>query len=213
MCSPSWRRAAGLYGPTLFDGYRDFTPRPAAFFALGVVRRPSADPCDHAFGGGYIASGPAGSSRVPRPYWPRGLKLLGTEGAGEVQTPLRGRAASDLRLGDRVWFRHAKAGEYCERFNELHLLRRERSSRRCRRIEVKGRTSDDAISRRDGRAHAALVELVGNRDMGVGAGHRPVRMLPAYSRLSRMRAAIVSMSALSAAGTPSPEPLSPMACN
>ena len=112
---------SGLYGPTLFDRYRDFTPRPAAFFALSVVRRPSTS---HAtvFGCGYIASGPAGSSRVPRPYWPRGLKLLGAEGAGEVQTPLRGRAATSLRLGDRVWFRHAKAGEFCERFNELHLI-------------------------------------------------------------------------------------------
>ncbi len=26
-------------------------------------------------------------------------------------------------LGDRVWFRHAKAGELCERVNELHLVR------------------------------------------------------------------------------------------
>jgi D-serine deaminase-like pyridoxal phosphate-dependent protein len=50
------------------------------------------------------------------------LRLLGAEGAGEVQTPLRGRAATSLRLGDRVWFRHAKAGEFCERFNELHLI-------------------------------------------------------------------------------------------
>ena len=34
------------------------------------------------------------------------------------------RTAASLRLGERVWFRHAKAGEYCERFNELHLIRR-----------------------------------------------------------------------------------------
>ena len=33
-----------------------------------------------------------------------------------------GPAADDLRIGDRVWFRHAKAGELCERFNELHLI-------------------------------------------------------------------------------------------
>jgi D-serine deaminase-like pyridoxal phosphate-dependent protein len=25
-------------------------------------------------------------------------------------------------VGDRVWFRHAKAGELCERFDTLHLL-------------------------------------------------------------------------------------------
>jgi D-serine deaminase-like pyridoxal phosphate-dependent protein len=43
-------------------------------------------------------------------------------GAGEVQTPLLGKAADGLRIGDRVWFRHAKAGELCERFGELHLV-------------------------------------------------------------------------------------------
>jgi D-serine deaminase-like pyridoxal phosphate-dependent protein len=26
-------------------------------------------------------------------------------------------------VGDRVWFRHAKAGELCERFDTLHLVR------------------------------------------------------------------------------------------
>ncbi len=56
------------------------------------------------------------------PTWPAGLELLGIEGAGEVQTPLRGRAAATLELGDRVWFRHAKAGELCERFDELQLV-------------------------------------------------------------------------------------------
>jgi D-serine deaminase-like pyridoxal phosphate-dependent protein len=25
-------------------------------------------------------------------------------------------------VGDRVWFRHAKAGELCERVDELHLV-------------------------------------------------------------------------------------------
>ncbi len=112
---------SGLYGPTLFDAYRDFTPEPAMFFALGVSRRP-ARRIVTGFGGGYIASGAAGSSRVPRPSWPAGLKLLGAEGAGEVQTPVRGRAAKHLALGDRVWFRHAKAGEMCERFDTIHLV-------------------------------------------------------------------------------------------
>ncbi len=76
------------------------------------------------FGGGYIASGPASKSRLPRLYAPAGLSYVGTEGAGEVQTPVTGAAADDgLRIGDRVWLRHAKAGEACERFAELHLIR------------------------------------------------------------------------------------------
>jgi D-serine deaminase-like pyridoxal phosphate-dependent protein len=44
------------------------------------------------------------------------------EGAGEVQTPLLGDAADDLAVGDRVWLRHAKAGELCERFDRLYLV-------------------------------------------------------------------------------------------
>jgi D-serine deaminase-like pyridoxal phosphate-dependent protein len=112
---------SGLFAPTLFDAYSSFAPRPAAFFALSVVRRPSADVAT-VLGGGYIASGPADASRLPSPYLPAGLELDSQEGAGEVQTPLHGRAARDLRIGDRVWFRHAKAGELCERFAELHLI-------------------------------------------------------------------------------------------
>ncbi|MFR9751119.1 amino acid deaminase/aldolase [Nocardia sp. 004] len=110
---------SGLYVPTLFDRYRSFTPRPALFFALPVQRRPTSKIAT-VFGGGYIASGPAGPARVPKPVWPSGLKLLGAEGAGEVQTPLSG--AAQLRIGDRVWFRHAKAGEMCERFDTVYLV-------------------------------------------------------------------------------------------
>lgn len=110
---------SGLYGPTLFDGYRAFAPRPALMFALPVVRRPTARIAT-VFGGGYIASGPADASRVPTPVFPAGLRLLGTEGAGEVQTPVRGPTAP--AVGNRVWWRHTKAGELCERFAELHLV-------------------------------------------------------------------------------------------
>ena len=113
---------SGLYAPTLFDGYDDFDPRPAMAFALPVVRRPAPGMVT-LFSGGYIASGPVGRSRMPSVLAPEGLSYVGTEGAGEVQTPLTGPAADTLRVGDRVWMRHAKAGEACERFTELHLVR------------------------------------------------------------------------------------------
>lgn len=112
---------SGLYGPTLFDGYRAWRPTPSAYFALPVVRRPAAGVAT-VLGGGWIASGPTGPSRQPTPWLPAGLRLTGAEGAGEVQTPLVGAAADRLRVGDRVWFRHAKAGELCEHVAELHLV-------------------------------------------------------------------------------------------
>jgi D-serine deaminase-like pyridoxal phosphate-dependent protein len=112
---------SGLYGPTLFDFYRAFQPLPAALFALPIVRRPGPAVAT-ALGGGYLASGPADSLRLPTPYLPAGLRLDRQEGAGEVQTPLLGAAANELAVGDRVWFRHTKAGELCERFDQLHLL-------------------------------------------------------------------------------------------
>jgi D-serine deaminase-like pyridoxal phosphate-dependent protein len=112
---------SGLYGPTLFDAYRAFKPRPAAMFALPIVRRP-APRIATALGGGYLASGPADAARLPRPCLPAGLRLDGSEGAGEVQTPLAGEAAGRLAVGDRVWFRHAKAGELCERFQTLFAI-------------------------------------------------------------------------------------------
>ncbi|WBQ03597.1 amino acid deaminase/aldolase [Kribbella sp. CA-293567] len=110
---------SGLYGPTLFDKYDVFQPEPAVAYALGVVRRPTPRIAT-LFGGGYVASGPAKKSRLPLPSWPFGLKLLGTEGAGEVQTPVSGEAARGLKIGDRVWMRYAKAGEMLERFDVLH---------------------------------------------------------------------------------------------
>jgi D-serine deaminase-like pyridoxal phosphate-dependent protein len=116
---------SGLYGPALFDAYRAFAPHPAALFALPVVRRPGPRVAT-VLGGGYLASGAADATRLPVPYLPTGLRLDSQEGAGEVQTPLIGDAAEPLAVGDRVWFRHAKAGELCERFASLHLLAGER---------------------------------------------------------------------------------------
>jgi D-serine deaminase-like pyridoxal phosphate-dependent protein len=112
---------SGFFAPILFDHYRAFKLRPAAMFALPVVRRPGRRIAT-ALGGGYLASGVGAKDRMPVPYLPAGLHLDPYEGAGEVQTPLRGSATEGLRVGDRVYFRHVKAGELCERFNRLYLV-------------------------------------------------------------------------------------------
>jgi D-serine deaminase-like pyridoxal phosphate-dependent protein len=130
---------SGLYHSTLFDHYTGFTGRPAALFALPVVRRPGPGVVT-CLGGGYVASGSADNSRLPQPYLPAGLSYDAAEGAGEVQTPLLGRAADSLCLGDRVWFRHAKAGELCERFADLHLVVGDRLTRTVPTYRGEGRT-------------------------------------------------------------------------
>ncbi|GGQ23582.1 amino acid deaminase/aldolase [Streptomyces roseolilacinus] len=116
---------SGLYVPRLFDHYTSFSGRPAALFAQPVVRRPGVGVVT-VLGGGYPASGAAGRDRLPVPYLPEGLRYDPLEGPGEVQTPLLGSAADDLLIGDKVWFRHAKAGELCERFDRLHLVEGDR---------------------------------------------------------------------------------------
>lgn len=108
---------SGLFVPGLFDRYRSFTPRPSLFFALPAVRTPAPGLTTFLYGG-YVASGVPGPDRLPVPARPTGLRYLGREGAGEVQTPVRGEVA----IGDRAWWRHAKAGEVCERFDTLHVV-------------------------------------------------------------------------------------------
>lgn len=110
---------SGLFGPHLFDHYGKFRPAPAAAFALSVVRKPRPGTAT-VLGGGWIASGPPAADRVPKPVWPEGLRMVPREMAGEVQTPLT--RASALAVGDRVWFRHTKAGELAEHLNELALV-------------------------------------------------------------------------------------------
>nr|WTB04487.1 alanine racemase [Streptomyces antimycoticus] len=116
---------SGLYQPRLFDHYTSFHGRPAALFAQPVVRRPGVGVVT-VLGGGYPASGAPGRDRLPVPYLPEGLVYDSMEGPGEVQTPLLGTAADDLLIGDKVWFRHAKAGELCERFDTLRLIEGDR---------------------------------------------------------------------------------------
>ncbi|WP_181768843.1 amino acid deaminase/aldolase [Streptomyces albidus (ex Kaewkla and Franco 2022)] len=130
---------SGLFLPRLFDHYTSFSGRPAALFALPVVRRPGVGVVT-VLGGGYPASGAPGRDRLPQPYLPRGLRYDRQEAAGEVQTPLLGPPADDLLVGDKVWFRHAKAGELCERFAELHLVEGDRVTGSLPTYRGEGRT-------------------------------------------------------------------------
>lgn len=112
---------SGLFGPHLFDGYSHFQPAPAAAFALSVVRKPRPEIAT-LLGGGWIASGPAAPDRLPQLVWPQGLRYEAREGAGEVQSPVVGEAASRLSVGDRVWLRHTKAGELSEHVLEFAVV-------------------------------------------------------------------------------------------
>jgi D-serine deaminase-like pyridoxal phosphate-dependent protein len=112
---------SGLFGPHLFDQYVHFAPAPAAAFALSVVRKPTPRMAT-LLGGGWIASGPPSADRVPQLAWPRGLNMVPREMAGEVQTPLTGPGAASLKIGDRVWLRHTKAGELSEHLDAFAMV-------------------------------------------------------------------------------------------
>jgi D-serine deaminase-like pyridoxal phosphate-dependent protein len=114
---------SGFYASGLFHHYREVHFEPSAFFAIQVVRIP-AEGMVTCQGGGYIASGAVGTEKLPLPMYPAGLQYLPLEGAGEVQTPfLLPKDCLRLEPGDPVFLQHAKAGELCERFNDLWLVK------------------------------------------------------------------------------------------
>ncbi|MEM7345022.1 MAG: amino acid deaminase/aldolase [Chloroflexota bacterium] len=112
---------SGFYSPTLFDHYQAFKHHPAAGYAIEIVRQPKPDTYT-CLGGGYIASGGIGKDKEPAIYLPDGATLNGLEGAGEVQTPVIYNGNIPLSMGDPIFMRHSKAGELCERFNQLYLI-------------------------------------------------------------------------------------------
>jgi len=119
---------SGFFKPHLFDYYRAphmHRLEPSAFFALEITRRPTPRMVT-CLGGGYVASGPPGWDKIPRPWRPEGLQLTEAEACGEVQTPLSVPAGLSLTLGEPIVFRHAKGGELMERFNEVLLLQQGR---------------------------------------------------------------------------------------
>jgi len=121
-CLTEVTAGSGFVDSHLFDYFHGLELSPAISFALQVVRKP--DPgfvtC---MGGGYVASGEPSWDKVPVPWLPAGLSLLGMEACGEVQTPLKVPAGVELALGDPVFFRHAKAGELAEHFRTYRLVR------------------------------------------------------------------------------------------
>ncbi|HLO14136.1 MAG TPA: alanine racemase [Anaerolineales bacterium] len=115
---------SGLYASALFHHFKEVKYQPAAFFALQVVRIPKKGMIT-CMGGGYVASGEISRRKLPLPVLPVGLQYLEMEGAGEVQTPLiLAKDSPQINLGDPIFFQHAKAGELCERFNELFLIKK-----------------------------------------------------------------------------------------
>lgn len=114
---------SAYFMPAYFSGMptmQDF--QPAAGFALPVTRNPSLGviTCQS---GGFIASGPPGPDRQPEIVYPPGLQVFSLEAFGEVQTAMSVPSGTSVKIGDCVWLRHAKAGELCEHFNELHVFR------------------------------------------------------------------------------------------
>ncbi len=120
---------SGFYAPALFDHYSRFSLTPAAAFALPVVAQ--------ALGVG----GDGARRRLPRlrPRRPRPPSLsLAARGPAARRRGGRRRGADaaarraggEARVGDRVYLRHAKAGELCERFNTLTWSKATRSSTR-----------------------------------------------------------------------------------
>jgi D-serine deaminase-like pyridoxal phosphate-dependent protein len=130
---------SAFYCSGLFHHFKEVRFRPSAFFAVQVVRVPASGMVT-CLGGGYVASGAMGPDKLPSPVLPAGLRLLPLEAAGEVQTPLMlPEDCPPLSIGDPVVFQHAKAGELCERFNELLLVQGDRVVGRAKTYRGEGK--------------------------------------------------------------------------
>lgn len=112
---------SGFYNSHLFDKYENLQLSPAVYFATEITRKPQANIYTCA-GGGYVASGAAGVDKLPEVYLPQGAKLTKNEAVGEVQTPIIYEGSINLTHGDPIIFRHSKAGEICERFQQLYII-------------------------------------------------------------------------------------------
>ena len=113
---------SGFYNSHLFDKYTNLQLVPALFFAIEITRIPQPNVYTCA-GGGYVASGSAGVDKLPEIYLPEDATLTNNEAVGEVQTPVIYDGSVDLTFGDPIILRHSKAGEICERFQHVYIIK------------------------------------------------------------------------------------------
>ena len=121
---------SGFYAPVLFDHYSSL--RAASGRGLRARRRPQAVAADRDRARRRLRRlrRRRAATASPSPTCRAGC------GSTRSRAPARSRrrcSASPrraLEVGDRVYFRHAKAGELCERFNSLHLVEGGRDRRR-----------------------------------------------------------------------------------
>ncbi len=112
---------SGFLHSKLFDYYSDSITKSAFTYALPISRFPQKHiiTCKS---GGFMASGEVSRDKSPVPYLPKNMKLLASEGCGEVQTPLKVPKNIKLNSDAPIFFRPAKSGEIAEHFNEYLIF-------------------------------------------------------------------------------------------
>ena len=113
---------SGFLHSKLFDYYSDAITKSAFTYALPISRYPQENiiTCKS---GGFMASGEVSQDKAPVPFLPKNMKLIATEGCGEVQTPLKLPSNIKLNFDSPIFFRPAKSGEIAEHFNEYLILK------------------------------------------------------------------------------------------
>ena len=163
-------------------------PRPAALFALPVVRRPGRGVAT-ALGGGYLASGAGGRAPAAAPVLPaRPAARPPARAPARCRRRCSAPPPTALRIGDRVWFRHAKAGELCERFDALHLVEGDaRRGRRCRPTAARAAPSSEPRRAPSGAEHA-LQYAFSKRPSGSSSRATACEVVPARGSAGAARA-------------------------
>lgn len=128
---------SGFFNPHLFDNYQNFQLQPSLLFGIQIVRIPKKGTFT-CHGGGFIASGGIEKLKAPKVHLPKHGELDKNEGAGEVQTPVIYKNDIELNIGDPIFFRHAKSGELCERFNDLIMIKDHKITSRAKTYRGEG---------------------------------------------------------------------------